>query len=209
MGEAFGDPGDTAERRSAPAGAWRWTLGSGVLTILLALVAFWLPEIHWLPRGGLVGWLLLIAGVSELALGSKRGSDSIARAGLWSGAITSAAGLLFVLRPSSAYFPVANVVLLWLLVRGVSVLAIAAWMGRRRVSMWLGASGLVDLLLAAIMIAGLPLTGLVVAMFGPTPEIVARFALFLAASFAVTGLSQVAIALIQRERDAGRRTSTG
>ena len=200
MADLHDQTADATRASDSSASTWRWTLGSGVLTILLALIAFWLPEIDWLPRASLVGWLLLVAGVAELALGSRRGSDSVARAALWSGAITSAAGLLFVLRPSSAYFPVANVILLWLLVRGASVLAIAAWTENRRSGLWLGLGGLVDLILAALMIAGLPLTGLVVAMFGPTPEVVARFALFLAASFAATGVSQIAIALIQRDR---------
>jgi hypothetical protein len=42
-------------------------------------------------------------------------------------------------------------------------------------------------------------------MFGPTPEVVARFALILAVSFAVAGISQIAIALDQRGSEARER----
>jgi hypothetical protein len=59
-------------------------------------------------------------------------------------------------------------------------------------------TGLADLTLGGVLIGGLPVTALVVNMFGPTPEVVARFALILAISFAIAGISQVAIALDQR-----------
>src|SRR3546814_1213666 len=56
---------------------WRWTLASGLFTALLAVMAFLLPAIEWMPRGGLVGWLLFLTGISELTFGWKRGLDTV------------------------------------------------------------------------------------------------------------------------------------
>ena len=59
-------------------------------------------------------------------------------------------------------------------------------------TMWIAISGLADLLLAIILIVGLPLAALVNGLFGPTPEIVsAHFAWIFAASFLVTGISLI------------------
>jgi uncharacterized membrane protein HdeD (DUF308 family) len=177
---------------------WLWTLGSGFLTIALAAVAFFLPDIHVVSSSVIVGALLLGAGLAELAFGSKRGWDVVGTAAAWSGIITAAAGLLFVLKPSTAYFQVANAVTLWLLVRGIFMLVMGWRTGDLRCGGWMALTGFADLVLGGILIAGLPVTALVVNMFGPTPEVVARFALILAVSFAVAGIAQVAIALDHR-----------
>lgn len=183
---------------------WRWTLASGLFTLLLAVVAFFMPDIGWLPRGGLVGWLLLLAGLAELAFGWQRRGDGVGRAAVGSGLLTTLAGLLFVGNPAAGYFPIANVVTAWLLLRGLWMLVMAVHLDSSRARWWLTATGMMDVLLGFVLIAGLPVASLVVTIFGPTREIVARFALVLAASFAVTGIAQVAIALGQRQDGAIR-----
>ena len=185
------------------AARWQWTLMSGLFTAALAVVAFFLPDIAWLPRSGLVGWLLLLAGIAELAFGALRGFDPVGKAAFGSGLLTAIAGLLFVANPGAGYFPVANVVTAWLLVRG-GWMAMAIRLRSSQPRMWLAATGVTDVLLGFVLIAGLPVSSLVVTIFGPTREIVARFALILAATFAVTGIAQIAIALGQRqERESG------
>jgi uncharacterized membrane protein HdeD (DUF308 family) len=122
-----------------------------------------------------------------------------------SGLVTGLAGPLFVVNLLSGYFPVANVVLAWLLVRGCWVLVMARNARSHRLGHWLALSGAADLLLGFVLIFALQVSALVVTLFGPTPEVVAKFALILAASLLATGLSQVAIALTQRRRTlAGR-----
>jgi uncharacterized membrane protein HdeD (DUF308 family) len=184
----------------SPSREWIWTLTSGLFTILLAFVAFLLPELRWAPKGGLVGWLLLLAGIAEFAFGWKRGRDTASRTAVGSGAVTTLAGLLFVANPLADFYPVANVVSGWLLVRGAWVLAMALRVRRERLGVWLATSGAADILLGVLLLVGLPITALVVLIFGPTLEVVAQFALILAASFLITGLSQVAIGLDQRRR---------
>ena len=178
--------------------SWAWTFGSGDLTIVLGLVALFLPDIHWAPKGGIVAWLLIAAGAVELALAFARGLDRVGMTALVSGLLTAAAGLIFVFNPSAGYFPVANVVTIWLIARGAWVLAMAAGVPDRREAFWLGASGAVDIALALVLALGVPASLLVVMLFGPTPPLVARFSMVLAVSFFATGIAQVAIALQRR-----------
>lgn len=179
---------------------WTWTLASGLFTLLLAAVAFLLLVVEWMPRGGLVGWLLFLAGISEFTFGWKRGLDAVGKAAVGSGVITGLAGLLFVANPLADYFPVANVVMAWLVLRGAWVLAMAIRVRSYRLGPWLMLSGTADVLLGLALLVGLPIVTLVVTLFGPTREIVAKFALILAASFLFTGISQAAIALVQRRK---------
>jgi uncharacterized membrane protein HdeD (DUF308 family) len=165
------------------------------LTLLLALIAFFLPELESLPRAGLVGWLLLLAGLAEFAFGRKRGPDALGRAAVGSGLITAIAGLLFLANPLADYFPVANIVTAWLFLRGAWVLVMAFRIRSPRLGRLVALSGGTDVLLGSTLLAHLPVAILVVTLFGPTPELVARFALLLAASFAVTAICQIAIGL--------------
>jgi uncharacterized membrane protein HdeD (DUF308 family) len=177
---------------------WAWTLGSGDLMIVLAVVALLLPDVHWAPKGGIVGWLLAFAGVAELALAVARGLDRVGVTALVSGLLTAGAGLVFIANPFAHYFSVANAVTMWLLIRGAWVLAMGWGVPNRRDALWLAASGAVDILLGSILAVHLPVSVLVVTLFGPTTELVASFSLVLAVSFLATGIAQVAIALRRR-----------
>ena len=179
---------------------WAWTFASGCLTLLLAVVAFFLPDIDLAPKGALVGWLLILAGVPELIFGLKRGSDDIGKAAVGSGLITVAAGLLFIGNPLFGYFPVANVITAWLFLRGAWVLAMAMRARSYHLGPWLALSGAADVLLGFALVVGLQISTLVVLLFGPTPQVVAKFSIILAASFLFTGMAQVAIGLLQRRR---------
>ena len=191
----------TGDRGHAPRGSeWRWTLTSGFVTLALAVVAFFLPDIDWLPTAGIVGWLLVLAGAVELAFGWRRGLDALGEAAVGSGVITAISGLVFVVNPLAGHFPLANVVTAWLGLRGAWVLAMALRLRSRRLTPWLALSGITDVLLAIGLLNGLRAAALVYLLFGPTREIVATFSLFLAGSFLVTAISQIAIALIERRR---------
>jgi len=189
----------TREEVLAPGRKWTWTLVSGIFTIFLALAAFLLPLVEWMPKGGLVGWLLLLAGIAELIFGRKRDLGVPARAAIGSGFLTALAGLFFIANPLAGYLSVATIVMAWLILRGGWMLAVALLARRKdEVAAWLTLSGAADMILGFALVIGVQVTALVVTLFGPTPEIVARFALILAASFLMTGVSQVGIARIQR-----------
>jgi len=185
---------------SAQAGYRRSGVGlaAGCFTVALAVVALFLPDLNFAPRGGLVGWLLLLAGILDIVFGAARGSGRPAVTAIVAGLLTAVAGLIFVARPFASYFSVANVVTLWLALRGLWVLG-SSWSGEARgLRSWVAFSGLVDLMLALLLISGVHVSLLVVTLFGPTPEVVARFSLILMASFLATGMSQLAAALDDR-----------
>lgn len=180
--------------------SWTWMLGWAGVSIVLAFGAFSLPEIEWAAKGGVVGWLLLIAGLAEVAFAAGVIDRKLRTTAFTAGSLTAAAGLVFVFNAVASYFPVANVVMLWLALRGIWIVGRSLpWRTRAELA-WLASTGLTDLLLALMLVAGLPVAVLVVTLFGPTPEIVARFSLILATSFLVTGISQAALALLQRHR---------
>ena len=131
-------------------------------------------------------------------MAAGRGMDRLGVTALVSGLLTAGAELIFVANPFAGYFPVTNVVMIWLIVRGAWVLVMGWTLPSRRKSAWIASSGAVDILLALFLAAGLPVSMLVVILFGPTPELVARFSLILAASFLATGIAQVAVGLQRR-----------
>ena len=189
-----------AEPLSAGMGPMRSSVATGVFTLLLAAVALSLPFLDIAPRGGLVGWLLLLAGGAELAFGSMRRSGGVRRTTVIAGLLTALAGLIFVMWPFADYFPVANVVMAWLLLRGVFLLVMAFRQTGSGAALWLALSGSADFLLGALLVVGLPIAAFVVGLFGSTPEIIASFSLILAASFLVTGIGQIGMALGERRR---------
>ena len=171
--------------------------GAAVMIILLAACAAALPLLH-LPSGGAVGWLLLAAGVTELVAGAARHAEGRLPP-MVAGAATTIAGLLFIVDPLIGLFPVSYVVTGWLFVRGAILLASRFHAGTR-LKIWALFAGLADLTLALMLAFGLPIIGLVSGLFGATPEMLTAFAIMLAVSFLITGLSLLALAAFERER---------
>lgn len=161
---------------------------AGVITILLGIVAALLPIIEF-GRAQVVGWLLLAAGGAEVLFAYSRERWTRITC-LISGLVTAIAGMIIAINPSEHYFPVANLVMFWLLVRGAwvigrSTLADHSW------STWMTASGAVDLFLGLLLASGLPVALLVVTLFGPTPLVIAKFSLILATSLLLTGIAEL------------------
>ena len=183
-----------------PRNGWMLALGSGIITLLLAMVAVFLPLFEQVSKSAFVGWLLLIAGAAEAAFGIARKRDSVGRASMMSGLITAAAGLILVLRPELGFFPVAPLVAAWLLIRGGCLLISAYPMRSDRAGIWLFIAAAADILLGLLLVMGLRITTFIAVLLGPTFEMIASFALVLAVSFAFTGISQIAISIIQRQQ---------
>lgn len=176
--------------------------GAGVLIILLAFGAALLPLEHGIPGRLVVGWLLVVAGLIELgaALARKihRPTASIA------GSATVLAGLRLVLDPSAGFFPVLNLVILWLVVRSAA-LAFAASRSTEPLQGWFVLAAATDFLLAVLLLSGLPIALIVYGLFGQTSEIVATFAWVLAISFVATGTMLIAVAPIEAREGAETR----
>ena len=141
----------------------------------------------------------MLAGVAEIALAVARGLDRIGITALVSGLLSAAAGLTFHCKSTRVVLPRGQ--------RGDGMANGARPLGRADGMELVGASprppgfsraGRSDICLALVLAAGLPVAALVYVLFGPTPELVAKFSLILGASFLATGIAQVAIGLHQR-----------
>lgn len=169
---------------------------AGVVIILLSAGAALLPAASGIRGSVVIGSLLLVAGIVELLAGTlRREARPFAIA---AGAVTAFAGLLFIVNPTSQFFPTVTLVIAWLVIRSL-VLAIASRRTAGSVRTWTSLSAGMDLLLAILLAAGLSISTLVVSMFGPTPPLIASFAWFLAASFVVNGLLLLEVASCERE----------
>jgi uncharacterized membrane protein HdeD (DUF308 family) len=165
-----------------------------VAIILLSAGAALLPAGKALSSD-IVGALLIAAGLIETVAGALR--REARPAAMAAGIVTALAGLLFEINPQTNFFPTVVPIIGWLLIRCV-ILIIGSREAEGSVRTWTALSAGMDFLLAALMIAGLSISTLIVSVFGPTEEMVASFAWVLAASFVVNGLLQLEIAGCER-----------
>ena len=163
---------------------------AGIAIIILAAGAALLPAGKRISSD-MIGGLLIASGLIEAVAGSLR--REVRPFAMTAGGVSALAGLLFLVNPETHFFPMVTPVIGWLLLRSV-ILAIASGESAGSVRMWTGLSAGMDFLLAALLIAGLSISTLVISIFGPTAELVASFAWVLAASFAVNGLLLLEVA---------------
>jgi uncharacterized membrane protein HdeD (DUF308 family) len=192
MGGDLDSPGRT--RATGRAGPIRL---AGAATLILGLFALLLPLMDRWPGAAVIGWLLMAAGLLELLAALARTPGEPRRRAMLVGALTSLAGLLFLLDLYLPFMTAAYIVMAWLLLRGLLLFRLAACStGSARTLVRFG--GFADLLLGLILLVGLPISAFIVAVFGPTPELVASFALVFAASFLVTGTMLLFLARAER-----------
>jgi uncharacterized membrane protein HdeD (DUF308 family) len=137
---------------------WKAFLFEGILLAILGLAAIIVPPLASLAVTIFLGWLFLISGIAGLAL------TFWARQlpGFWwsliSAVLAIAAGFILVTRPVQGTLTLTLVVGAYFLAEGVATIMYALEHRRelsRRWS-WLLVAGLMDIIVAAIIIAGLP-----------------------------------------------------
>ena len=170
---------------------WVLFLVEGIILVLLGAAAIIVPVIATLAFTLLIGWLFLISGIFGLITTFWLRNAP----GFWwslvSGVIGIAAGIVLIRWPISGTVSLTLVLIAFFVVEGIATLMYAF---EHRVQLsgrwgWMLASGIVDLILAGIIFAGLPETatwalGLLVGinlLFGGT----AMIAMALAARSAV------------------------
>ncbi len=171
---------------------------AGIAIILLGAGAALLPAEKGISSD-VLGALLVAAGLVEVVAGSLR--RQVRELAMTAGAITVVAGLLFVINPETKFFPTVFPVVAWLILRAL-ILGFASRYAAGNVRNWMGISAGLDLLLAALLIAGLSIAALVVSLFGPTPQLIASFAWILAASFVVNGIMLLEVASCESSTEA-------
>jgi uncharacterized membrane protein HdeD (DUF308 family) len=153
---------DIDRLQSTMAGAlhahWRLFLTEGIVLLVLGLLAIVVPQIATIAVEVLIGWLLLVSGIVGLIATLRMR----AAPGFWwsmlSAVIGIAAGVVLLRWPLSGAFSLTVILTAFLVIEGVSSILFALEHKRELSGMW-GAmlfSGIVDLCLAGIIVAGLP-----------------------------------------------------
>ena len=168
---------------------------AGVAIILLGAGAALLPAGKSISSD-LIGALLVAAGLIEIVAGSlRREARYLAMA---AGGVTAFAGLLFIINPTTHFFPMVTPVIAWLFIRGI-ILVLEIRFTDGSVRTWTAISAGVDLLMGLLLMMGLSIATIVISVFGPTQPLVASFAWFLAASFVANGLLLLEVSSCERE----------
>jgi uncharacterized membrane protein HdeD (DUF308 family) len=137
---------------------WKAFLIEGILLVVLGLAAMIVPPLASLAVTIFLGWMFLISGVAGLALTFWARQMP----GFWwsliSAALAVLAGIVLLARPVQGVLTLTIVVGVYFLAEGVATIMYALE-HRRELSerwSWMLFAGILDILIAAMIIAGLP-----------------------------------------------------
>lgn len=139
---------------------WVLFLVEGILLLVLGAAAIIVPVIATLAFTLFIGWLFLISGVVGLITTFWMRNAPGFWWSLLSGVVGIAAGIVLILWPISGTVSLTLLLIAFFLVEGIVTL-MYAFEHRAQLSGrwgWMLASGIVDLILAGIIFAGLPET---------------------------------------------------
>jgi uncharacterized membrane protein HdeD (DUF308 family) len=137
---------------------WKAFLFEGIVLAVLGLAAMIVPPLASLAVTIFLGWLFLITGVAGLVVTFWARQLPGFWWSLFSAALAVLAGLILIARPMQGVLTLTIVVGAYLLAEGV-ITIMYALEHRRELSerwSWLLVSGLIDILISFLIIAGLP-----------------------------------------------------
>ncbi len=148
----------TAGLRRSIHAHWRAFMAEGVLLVVLGFAAIALPLFAGLTTAILLGWVLLVAGfVGLVATIRTRGAGGFAWS-LLSACVSLIAGVVLLINPVAGLVTLTYVLIVYFVADGVFSVA-GALSHRRELAgrwEWMLVSGLVDFVLAAVIISGMP-----------------------------------------------------
>jgi uncharacterized membrane protein HdeD (DUF308 family) len=137
---------------------WVLFLVEGIILIVLGLTAVVIPQIATLAVEILYGWLFLISGIVGLITTLRMRQAP----GFWWSLVSAilgiAAGIVLLLWPLSGVLSLTVILIVFFVIEGVASIMFALE-HRRELSgrwSWMLASGIIDLILATIILTGLP-----------------------------------------------------
>ncbi|MGN6271404.1 MAG: HdeD family acid-resistance protein [Sphingomonas sp.] len=144
---------------SRPVGAgWGWLMAYGVLSLLLGLAALVWPFSATFAATVVVGVFFLIAGIASIAAGLMGGAREGRAYAILFGLVSLFIGAIMLFDPLSGALSLTLVVAIWLGVRGVMEFLWGVRFTRHRG--WMIALGVVNVLLALIILATISWTAL-------------------------------------------------
>jgi len=148
------------ERRvtSALGDSWRFLLIEGIILVLLGAAAIVIPPIATLAIELIVGWLFLISGIVGLIMTFVMRQAPGFWWSLFSAILAIAAGVVLLGWPAGGVVSLTLLLIAFFIMEGVATIMYALDHKRELSGRWgfVLASGIVDLVLAAIIFAGLP-----------------------------------------------------
>lgn len=139
---------------------WVLFLVEGIILVILGLVAIIVPPLATLAVAIFIGWLFLISGIVGLVTTFWMRHAPGFWWSLLSAVLGIVAGIVLIGWPVSGAISLTLVLIVFFIIEGVASIMFALE-HRRELSGrwgWMLASGIVDLVLAAIIFAGLPLS---------------------------------------------------
>ena len=137
---------------------WKAFLIEGIVLVVLGLAAILVPPIAGIAITVILGWMFLISGVAGLAVTFWARSSP----GFWwslaSAALGLGAGIILLARPVQGLLTLTLVVGAYFIAEGVATIMYAL-QHRQKLSdrwSWMAFSGAMDLLIAFLIISGLP-----------------------------------------------------
>jgi uncharacterized membrane protein HdeD (DUF308 family) len=159
MASEIGHMGNTREAVAARLHShWKFFLIEGIALLVLGVIAICIPPLATFAVELLIGWVILLSGVVGLAMTIRtRGAPGFGWS-LLSAIIAIAAGALLLIWPLSGAFSLTVILTVFLAFEGVASVMYALAHRRERTARWglMLFSGIVDLVLAAIIFSGLP-----------------------------------------------------
>jgi uncharacterized membrane protein HdeD (DUF308 family) len=139
---------------------WKLFLTEGIILVILGILAILLPPLATIAVTILIGWLFLISGVAGLitTFGARHAP------GFWwsllSALLGIAAGAVLLLWPLSGAISLTLLLIVFFIIEGVLSIMYAVEHKRELTGQWgwMLVSGIIDLVLAAMIWAGLPST---------------------------------------------------
>lgn len=183
------EPIEAAKRQGPKLSHFRVVRAAGIAIIASSAAAALLPAGNFEDGPQIVGSLMIFVGLVETAANALRRD---ARWAVAAGLASLAAGGLILGQSATSFLTTVYVVIGWLLLRGL-LLLMSAFAAPRRTRPVTAGVAVLDLLLAGIVWTGLTASSLVIALFGPTALVIAKFAWVMAISFAGAGLLLVRV----------------
>lgn len=134
----------------------KWLMISGVLAVIAGTVAIIVPAVASVTVAIFIGWLLLFGAIALLidAFAVRDVGRIVLRVLL--ALVTGAAGLGLLLAPLRGTYTLTVLLVLWFAITGVMRIAVAVAERGTQGAGWMGANGVITLLLAVLIGAELP-----------------------------------------------------
>jgi uncharacterized membrane protein HdeD (DUF308 family) len=141
---------------------WAILVIEGVALVLFGILALFIPPLITLGIASALGWVFLSAGAAAILLHFRLYQAQGLRYLLFSAVLSTIAGLALLVKPLSSVTSLTVIIIVCFALAGVAKLTFRPERFRYLLNYrgWIRASGIIDLMLAALMFADLPETAL-------------------------------------------------